>query len=173
MFEKKEQMIREQRTIDAMKKGFMGADGKLARIARMMGHPIHRHGTSNFNQTFLDDPYELPSDDLPVMDEDEMSYQIGFYFDGLGRGMQLEIVWLSEFREIKCRYRGRVVYRESGGELDGFAPGEEWETIVEKLYERTRKMEKVEKKVRSQAAGNEARFQQKEFLDAMKLKWGI
>lgn len=172
IFDKKEQMIREQRTIDAMRNGLMGSEGKLVRIAKAMGEPIYRHGTSNFNQNFLDDPYELPSEDLPTMDEEEMSYQIGCHYDGMRRGMHLEVIWQAEFREIKCYYKGRLVYREIAGELDGYAPGE-WEPVVESLYEQTRRRERDERKIQTKTAGIEARREQNEFLEAMKLKWGI
>lgn len=173
MFDKKEQMIREHRTIEAMRNGLMGSEGKLARVARTMGQPIYRQGGGTFEQTYLDDPYDLPDENsLPVMDEEEMSYQVGWHFDGMSRGIHMEILWKADHREVKCYWKGNLVYKEIGGDLDGYAPGE-WEAELEKLSEQTKKTERQDRKEKSKVAGIEAKQKQKEFLDAMKLKWGI
>lgn len=172
MFDKKEQMIREHRTVEAMKNGLIGSEGKLARVAKAMGRPLYRQGGGNFEQTFLEDPYDLPGDDLPVMDEEEMSYQIGWHFDGMSRGLHMEILWKPDHREVKCCWKGNVVYKEVGGELDGYAPGE-WEIELDKIFEQTKRTERKDRKEKSKEIGSEAKRKQKEFLDAMKLKWGI
>lgn len=174
MFERKEQQIREQRTVDAMREGLMGFEGKLCRIARTFGQPIVKQGASNFEATELEDAWLLHDEnEIPTMDEDEMSYQIGWHFDGLRRGLHMEILWRDEFRELKCYYKGRLVYRESGGELDGYVPHDEWHSIVNELFEQTKKKERLNRKVEHQVVAVEARRKQQEFLDAMRQKWGI
>lgn len=174
MFERKEQQIREQRTIDAMREGIMGFEGKLCRIARTFGEEIWRQGSPNFEATELEDPWLLEDDEIPTMNiEDDMSCVIGWQFDGMRRGIHMEILWKDEFRELKCYYKGRLVYREVGGELDGYVPHDEWHAIVNDLFEQAKKKERQNRKVQHQVVNVEAKRQHKEFLDAMKQKWGI
>ena len=54
----REEAIREARTIEAMKKGYAGLGGKFAIIAKILGYPIIEQGSSMFNQSFLDDPFD-------------------------------------------------------------------------------------------------------------------
>jgi hypothetical protein len=60
-FDEKEKRIKEQRTIEATKKGLMGASGKFGVIVRNLGQPIisHNSGDEFYNSSYLDDPYEL------------------------------------------------------------------------------------------------------------------
>ncbi len=174
MFERKEQIIREQRTIEAMRNGLMGSQGKLAKIACTFGDPIIRQGSSNYQQNYLpneDDVFD--EDDLPTADEDEVSHTIGWNFDGMRRGMHLSIFWNEEVRELKVYWKSYLVYREAQNELDGYHPNPEWEEKVEQLFQESRKQERTNRKEQAKVAGVQARREQKEFLDEMKLKWGI
>jgi hypothetical protein len=172
-FEKKELMVREQRTVEAMRNGLMGVQGKLAKIAKTYGTPIIRHNTSSWQQKFLDDPYDIVDpNEIPVMDEDSISFDVGFYYDNMRNGHHLEIVWKQEFQEIRCSYEGKLVYLEMGGTLDGYAPGE-WEQQVADLYDQAKKQERVI--VKSQKEENSKIFQHERqvFLTDMKSKWGM
>lgn len=173
MFERKEQIIREQRTIEAMKKGFMGWEGKICRVARSLGEPIMMQGGSNYSQTFMDDPWELEEEEILTMDDDETSHHVGWHFDGMRRGLNMEILWKEDHRELKAYYHSVLVYREIGGELDGYIPHEEWEAKIAELYEQAKKKERIDKREKSVIIGNEAKRRQEEFLDQMKRKWGI
>ncbi len=173
MFERKEQIIREQRTIEAMKKGLMGAEGKLCRIARTFGDPIFRQGGANFDASYLPDYDDLGEDEIPTMDEEEVSYRIGMHFDGMRRGIHMEIMWQEEFRELRVYFKGGLVYQEIANQLDGYHPVEEWEKIVEDLYDKVKKSDRITRKEDAKVAAVEARRRQHDFLDAMRLKWGI
>ena len=64
----REQMIREARTIEAMRKGYMGMEGKFSTVAKRLGSPIIEQGSSSFSQTFLEDPFELEKEDkIPLV----------------------------------------------------------------------------------------------------------
>ena len=173
MFQRKEQTIREQRTIEAMKNGLMGSEGKICRVAKVFGHPIYKQCGSNFEQTFMEDPWELEEDEIPTMDEEEISHQIGWHFDGMRQGLHMEILWNEEYRELKAYYNSVLVYREVGGELDGYIPHEEWQSKLEVLFEKAKKKERINKKEHAVVVGLEAKRQQQEFLEAMRRKWGI
>lgn len=173
IFEKKEQILREQRTVEAMRKGLMGGKGKIARIAKIFGEPIIRHDTNWIQKNYLADPFDLPDpNSIPVAEEDEMSFEIGYHYDGVRTGHHLEIIWKSEFQEITCYFKGNIVYFEIGGILDGYSPGD-WEKQVEILFERVRKQERNLAKIHK--ADNTEVFakEREEFLQRMKKKWNF
>lgn len=170
----REKLIQEQRTIEAMKKGYMGLEGKFVTIARRLGYAVFKQGGLNYDQSFLEDYYNLPDDDaLPTMDEDEGSYEIGLAFDGLSRGMNLSILLQYHNREITVRHEGQLVYREVAGDLEGFAPDDIWEEKISKLFSLCRKVEKDSKPMERKMLKELADKRRKEILENLRLKWGI
>ncbi len=157
-----------------MRNGLMGGEGKLARIAKTFGEPMVRQGSANFEQTFLPDFDEIPDENaIPYFDEEEVTHLIGWQYDGLRRGLHLEISWNEETRDLKASWKGYLVYREVGNELDGYVPNPEWEKIVDELYEAAKKKERTNRKEQAKVVNREARREQSEFLQEMRLKWGI
>ena len=63
MLHKKEELIREQRTIEATRKNLTGANGKLGSIAQYLGSPILKEGSSLFSSSYLDDPLDIADPD--------------------------------------------------------------------------------------------------------------
>lgn len=170
----REQMIKEARTIEAMRNGYMGLEGKFSVIAKNLGQPIVHQGSLFVDQTFLDDPYKLEDpDEIPMMDEDEHSYEVGLQFDGLSSGINLTISVQYHLREIICRYEGQIVYKEISGELEGYAPNEAWESKIEGLYNVARKQERrlrpIERAKLAEAAGKK----REEVLEYLRKKWGL
>ena len=94
----KEKVIQEQRTIEAMKKGYMGCEGKFAFIVKKMGDLIISQNSANFEQTFMEDFYEWnDEEELPTMEIDESVNEIGMSYDDLKSGNNLTILFF-----IKC-----------------------------------------------------------------------
>ena len=98
---------------------------------------------------------------------------IGFYFEGLGRGMHLEIKYDELISELVVLYKGYVVYKETKGELLSYNPIEEWEKWIESLYkiakEKQRKVK--EKEFEESIKSNE---KEKDFWwEKIKNRWGI
>lgn len=170
----REQQIKEARTIEAMKKGYMGLEGKFCSIAKHIGQPIFHQGSRVFEQTFLDDPYHIPEEDeIPVMDEEQNSYEVGQQFDGLTRGMNLTISVAYHLREITCRFEGRIVYKEIAGELEGYAPDPAWEDKIESLAMLARRLERQERPVERAKLIESNKKKKTEILEYLKLKWGL
>lgn len=170
----REQMIKEARTIEAMKNGFMGLEGKFSLISKYLGQPIMQQGSSMFNQTYLSDPYEITDpDDIPIMEEDENSYEVGLQFDGLSRGMNLSIFIQYHLREITVRYMGKIVYKEVSGELEGYAPNNEWEEKIENLYKFCKKIEAKKRPFEKLKVAEENKKKKLQILDYLREKWGL
>ena len=170
----REQMLKEARTIEAMKKGYMGLEGKFSSIAKRLGQPIFHHGSRVFEQTFMPDPYELDEpDDIPMMDEEENSYEVGLQFDGLSRGINLTISVQFHLREITCRFQGQIVYKEISGELEGYAPDPAWEDKIESLHSLARKVERKQRPVERQQLAEAANKKRAEILEHLAKKWGL
>lgn len=202
-----EKKIKEQRTIEATKKGYTGIGGKFGVIVRTLGQPIidHSEGGVYLSKTYLDDPYQLPVDNdlngppeyiqkqIPYMDvvdneeptgtgwRSERDYtlspitatEIGYNFDGLSRGMHLEINYSVDKNELSVYYKGYIVFRETNGELESYVPLVEWEQLIDKLYSRAVEIEKQKRKVVKQEKIVEVQKAKKSFLEKIKNRWGI
>ena len=170
----RDQMLKEARTIEAMRKGYMGLEGTLSLVAKRLGHPIFHQGSKVFEQTFLDDPYDLVDEnELPVLEEDANSYEIGVQFDGLSRGINMSISIDYNMREIKCIYEGKIVYQEISGELERYAPNDLWEKKVENLMQIAKKIERQQKPLERQILVKAADIRRQEILDHLREKWGL
>ena len=185
----KENIIRDQRTIDATKKNLMGPSGKLGIILQAFGSPIIKQGTGLVDIGYLDNPYDdyvhtdysptLSEQQGPIMHRDEILdlndeniYNEGLIFDGLSRGLHVEIVYWHNINEIKVSYKGFEVYKEVAGELDGYAPFPDWENLIEKLYKSAKeKMKKIKKEQDAEMA-EKIEIKKKDFWQKLRLKWG-
>jgi len=174
----REKLIQEQRTIEAMKKGYIGYEGKFAYIAKKLGYPIISQGGGNYNQTFLDDFYDFNDIDdgkneLPIMDENESISEIGMSYEGLQFGKNLTIILLYGNADITVRHESNLVYKEVAGELEGFVPNEIWENHIDQMYEYAKKIEKKKRPLENEDLEKKANKKKKEILDDLKKKWGI
>jgi len=169
---KQERIIREKRTIEAVKKNMMGQTGKLGTIVKYLGYPVIRQGSGLFDQSFLDDPFAHPIEDLPTSEDLEV-YQEGYIFDGLSRGMHIEIKYENADRRIWCTYKGYPVYFEISGELESYAPFSDWEDLIERLY-KAAKAKKKKLELSMEPVIEEAAMARKQSLwQKMRLKWGV
>lgn len=185
----KEKIIKEQRTIEAARKNLMGLGGKLGCVLKMFGQPMIRHGSGAdmFETTYLDDYYEIEENDpynlhpgtseeimdqLPIMDDASTS-TLGWHFDGLNVGMHLEIKYLSETNELTVSFKGHLVYKEIGGELEAYIPLPEWENNIESLYPLALKRGQVQKEKSKTVKVEESKRSKQSWLDKMSKKWGF
>jgi len=170
---KKEKIIQEQRTIEAMKNGYMGLEGKFGKILKSIGYPILKQGGGNFSQSFLEDFYDMSEpEDMPTMDEDEIVYEIGMGYDSYSRGVNISISLVQANSEIKVFYDGLLVYMESIGELDSYVPGD-WEQHIDAIYKEAIDSEKSKKTIDSAILFKNANKRRNEILDRLKKKWGV
>jgi hypothetical protein len=174
-----EDIIRDKRTNEAVKKGLMSGQGKPGVIARILGDKIvSRHGDSHgndamfenlygFDQNFMEEE-ELEEGQLPTLIEGERHN--ARLFNGLNRGLHLEIKY--DGPEIWVLWKGYLVFQEMAGELLTYCPGD-WEPIVDKLAVEARNKENEYidiAETRNIAIGQRRK---EAFLDEMKRKWGL
>lgn len=186
----KENVIREKRTIEATKKNLMGQSGKIGAIVQAYGTAIVRQGNGMADVGFLEDYYEddvyteysptVSGQNGPVAYRDEILhggdhqlYTEGLLFDGLSRGMHLEIKWWEVTNQLIVHYKGYEVYRESAGELEGYAPFPEWEDMIDRLYKSAKNKLKDDKKIREAELGEAIKSKKKSILQQLRLRWGI
>lgn len=190
MLSQQEAAIREKRTIEATKKNLMGITGKFGTILKAFGHPIIRQGSTLSSVGYLDDPYGDSTfaeyettasgqagpvayrDELLEFDDDGLR-ESGLLFDGLSRGMHLEVIYWHDENSLTVTYKGYPVYREVAGELEGYAPFDDWENLIDRLFraakERLKQIQEQEKQRIREALSAKKRS----FLQALRLRWGI
>lgn len=166
----------EKRVIQATDRNLMGAQGKLGCILRNMGQPIYQEGGGFIDTNYLDAPwYEDFSDgNSDIADpEDEDILVLGWHFDGLTSGVQLEIRYLDKTKELMASWKGRMVYQEVRGELRAYAPGDEWEGAVDRLYQGAKKRDRVALQREKEEEAAKDMKEKLGFLAALKRLWGI
>jgi len=174
---REEKVIQEKRTVEATKKNLMGVGGKLGMIARYLGDPIIQQGTSLFD--LLDE--QEPKEEIPSFEDGDHTYHLGWIFDGLSRGMQIEIKLLAvvengevvDYQGLKVAYKGYDVYQEESGELYGYAPFEDWEDMVDKLYKQARQSQKVQEEKNNIMMEKQNEVAKQSFIQTLRSKWGL
>lgn len=185
------QRLKEARTIEAIKNGYMGLEGKFCTIAKWLGEPLVRQGGIYIDRNYLDDPFNLPEEgEIPMMGgvtndpngvfgaildsfEEEESHEIGIQFDGLSRGMNMSISVIFHLREITVYWAGQTVYKEIAGELEGFAPFPEWEQKISELYRTARNIERKQRPAEKKKIAELAAKRRDKILEELRSKWGL
>lgn len=192
--EEMESRIREQRVAEANKKGLAGQAGKIATVLRALGSPIVGQVQ---DVAYLDldgrDEDTLGSilQMIPTMDIDgserpsgqewgesseSVSFStrsVGMHFDGLSRGMHLEIIYKDESSEMSVYHRGRLVYQESQGEITSYVPVEEWEGWVSDLHRVAKRIQREAKEAEFKDKVQEASAAKSLWLQRIASRWGI
>jgi hypothetical protein len=169
----KERLIQERRTNLAASKNLLGSPGKLGMIAKWLGDPIISQGSGFYDARYLDDPYDIEDENEIPEAHDESITLHGYNFCGLSRGMHLEVRYTSDDKSLVVRHKGYLVFQEVAGDLLTYVPNEEWENLIDGLYEQALK------KARSFQEGNAAetvrRVEEKKagFLQRLWDRWGI
>jgi hypothetical protein len=190
MFEK-EKLIKEQRLIEATQKNYLGLGGKFGIILNFLGQSVISQNSPSYNVTNLENIYEYQDDDnLPIEDPDMPISEIGKMFDALKFGYNLEITYLlsgtipteNEFKQtvresagrvLKVLYNGYIVYLEAEGELLRYVPSNEWEDIIDKIYQVAAKIKK-HKQGEDFIEGRKEKIKEKMgFLQKLRERWGI
>lgn len=168
-----EELIKEKRTVEAIKKGLMGAGGKIGIILKYIGQPIMAYGGGLYDVRYLDEEFQEESEDLPTFDEEDTTHSIGMIFDGLSNGDHIELKYLENKKELTVTYKGILVYKEASGELEAYVPSEEWERVIEKYYVPANRIKtntlKEERTIKSATIERK----KEQWLNKMKEKWGV
>lgn len=165
-----EARLKEQRTNEATVNNYIGSGGKIALVAKRLGQPIYDQGGGMVSIRYLEDPL-ADHEEIPTMEEFDQSYEIGYLFDGLSRGVNMSILYQDFHREITVRYEGKVVYKELAGELDGYVPGP-WELKLAEFVKAATRMERMEKPSERRRMIEKSNKRKKKILEELKDKWG-
>ena len=175
----KEQEIQQRRTIQAASKNLIGPSGKLGIIARHLGHMIiDQDGGGLYDSRYIETHSieSAPNEDIPVAEDSGREFKgsiKGVVFDGLSRGMHLEIKYLKESAELSVYYKGYEVYREVAGDLFAYAPFPEWENLIEKLYSQAKLKQREYEDQMTMIQKAEDQEDRLSFLDHLRRRWGI
>lgn len=98
--------------------------------------------------------------------------RIGMHFDGLGRGMHMEIKYDDEKSELSLTHKGYLVYRETMGDIDTYIPHEEWEGWVDKLWSLSRGIQRKRKEEEFKKKNEETEDMKESWLESLMKRWG-
>jgi hypothetical protein len=167
-----EQLIKEKRTIEATKKEYMGANSKFILICKNLGEEIIQQGSDN-NFIKYDNFWDKEESSYETIDENTPISSLGFYFYGLNYSCNLEIYFLDYEKLTKVIYEGTKVYEEVNGELEAYTPNNEWEVMIENLYNLAKEKDK-KLKIKEKERKNKIFEERKSsMLEILKKVWGI
>lgn len=166
-----ENKIKEQRLAEATNKDFFGSQGKLSVICQMFGNPIIEDVFGG-DQTELSFYNTEDEDTINIFSEDHQTFLLGYFYDGVNLGNNLEIKYLIQESEIKLYYKGYVKYHEIANELLTYIPEKEWESYIDVIFIKSReKLKKInEEKLKIQDLKTDK--MKKDLIDKIRSKWG-
>lgn len=200
LLNEKEQQIKEKRKIEAVRKNLMTPSGKFGIIVKTLGQPIVNQfeGIDELiGYSSNDIYYEYDNNELPIMeifdeagmpiDEPNSSEwtrkvnnrkltsikNIGYFFDGLSRGYNLQIRYLTDENEIIVEYNNDIVYKEFEAELIAYKPSEEWESKIDLLFEKSKKINEKDRKEQREKRVKIIEKEKEGWLNKLKNLWGI
>lgn len=201
--EELEAKIREQRTVEANKKGLIGQNGKIGVVLRVFGSPIIGQSVGgvyidtnradfipHYDEEDPKNSYELMrsipiadvegierpkgSDWADMNDPDPITtYNLGWHFDGLSRGMHLEILYKDDSSAFTVHHKGHLVYKELRGELMAYLPNDEWEGWIMRLSKSAREIMRQRKEKEFAAQVKVAERTKASWWESMKARWGV
>lgn len=166
--------LKEKREIEATLKRL---SSKMQFILQNIGQPIIQQSSGMITEYDSDawlTPEERGKDnEIETMHDDDDGYLIGHIYDTLSSGKNIELKYMVHERELKTTFNGYTVYKEVEGVLEGYAPDDAWESVIEAAYKRAKLVEesksKEEKKIRQEQAIKKANT----FIQRLRETWGF
>jgi hypothetical protein len=171
----KEELIREQRISEAMVNGYVGQQGKFGFILKWLGYPIIEQSDSESGSDLFNlDVYEsVDENKLSELSESTEAREIGWYFDGLRYGSNIDMKYDNFIKEIKVTHNGKIVYKEEGGELLTYVPSPIWENQIESLCYIAKKVETRRKSFINEELKRQIKEKKHSIYKDLNEKWGI
>jgi hypothetical protein len=132
----------------------------------MMGYSSHE-----LIDAWGEDPTE--EEEIPTDADIGESAVLGYYFDGLSSGINLQIYLEDAAGFMKASHQGKDVYQESQGKLEMYIPSAEWENWVESLYRSAEKRAKVQDQKDREIEKLRKKKLMDRALDFVKKHWGV
>jgi len=111
--------------------------------------------------------------DREYVKEPYSAHKIGYVFDGLSRGIHVEIKYVIDNNELTVYHKGYLVYREVAGDLLAFAPNDEWEQKVDRLFQSAKKTSNEKSKESQKEKVANAMRKKDSWWQTVKTKWGL
>lgn len=118
--------------------------------------------------------YNSPEDDeMPILDDDYDPTTIGYCFDGIGRGLNLRIIFWKHEEILEAKHQNNLVYKEVSGIIECYVPNPSWEVPLESLYKMAAEKICVKDKEIKEENKDLAKKEKKKVLDYLKEFWGL
>lgn len=174
-FQKLEKEVREQRQSEAIKKGIAK---KAAEVARYLGSEIRAPGFGGLEDVgFVQKDYDLDvysEDDNEILETSDDSFGlIGWSFDALNYGCNIQINLMVEEYRVTVFNNGHIVFDEVAGDLEKYIPDPEWESRIEHWHKNTEKMKNRAKIAEKQLVESQSSKMLQNIKDLLRITWGV
>ena len=98
---------------------------------------------------------------------------VGLHFDGLSRGMHLEITYKKNEKNLIVTYKGYQVFKEHSGDLRAYVPSDKWEPMIERLYNLSKDILKERGKLKLVQTNKISKHRKAGWLVKLQERWGF
>ena len=123
----------------------------------------------NCSQPYRMETVEYVYGELPT--QDTTPGIVGRYFDGLSSGVNLQISHKNE--NFQINFNGNIVYKEQAGQIEGYAPSEDWESRLNSLYVLALKKAKLKESIAAADEVEASDSKSQKILDYLRSFWGL
>jgi len=143
---------------------------KLMTVAEHLGKPIMSEGPAAIFPTVVP---EWGAEEEDIRSWDGESNRLGYIYDSLHLGQNLEVRWLETDAELRATYDGHVVYHEVEGELQAYVPRPDWEALMDHLYQQAKQVAESRTAEAKEKERGRLLRQAGEFVQNLRSTWGF
>ena len=97
---------------------------------------------------------------------------VGLVFDGLKRGMHMNIQYMEENATVTVYWKGYLVFKEVAGDLRTYVPGDDWEEKIDTLYNLAKPKQTEREKAREEVKVEVNKRDKMNWMQSILRRWG-
>lgn len=98
---------------------------------------------------------------------------IGWIFDSLNSGINLEIKYFLENALLTVQYNGIYVFKECEGDLITYVPEQTWELKINSLFEKAKKLNEKKRNIEKEKKVEQQKREKENWLEKLRKNWGF
>lgn len=98
---------------------------------------------------------------------------IGWIFDSLNNGTNLEIKYMLENSLLTVQFNGIYVFKECEGDLLTYVPESEWELKINSLFKKAKEINDKKRNLDKEKKIENAKIEKENWLEKLRKNWGF
>lgn len=98
---------------------------------------------------------------------------IGWIFDSLNGGTNLEIKYILENSLLTVQYDGIYVFKECEGDLMAYIPDQVWESKINSFFKKAKEINDKKRTTEKERRTEQAKVEKENWLEKLRKNWGF